>query len=77
MALPLCVGAETPGQKSNGPGQHDICCVCAGNYRVKLDGTLVKHRPHHRPGSPADAPITVEHRENRGRIDPDSLLSLE
>jgi hypothetical protein len=56
MALPLCEGGERRGLHGNGPAAHDVCSVCAGSYRVKLDGTLIKHRPFHRPGARPTVP---------------------
>lgn len=52
MALPFCEGGERRGQVGSSPGEHDVCARCGGRYRVKLNGTLIKHRPHHKPGAP-------------------------
>ena len=52
----LCEGSERSGTQAHGPGYHDVCTKCGGSYRVKQDGTLIKHRPTPRRQQP---PTTV------------------
>jgi hypothetical protein len=41
---PLCRGSELVACSEDAAHRRGDCQVCRGSYRLRLDGTLVKHR---------------------------------